>query len=103
MLTFFGSCIIHILNTGCATILKGNSGAKGLIICISWRITNRSVAETPPRSVSLCCAYRYHKWTARQGTGGVLCDAFAPSACVSKNSVAKYEIGLKVKDYLPNL
>jgi len=28
--TFFGSCIIHILNTGCAKILKGNSGAKVL-------------------------------------------------------------------------
>jgi len=28
--TFFGSCIIHILNTGCAENLKGNSGAKGL-------------------------------------------------------------------------
>jgi len=30
MLPFFGSCIIHILNTGCAKILKENSGAKGL-------------------------------------------------------------------------
>ena len=27
---FFGSCIIHILYTGCAKIKKNNSGAKGL-------------------------------------------------------------------------
>jgi len=27
----FGSCIIHILYTGCAEIKKKNSGAKGLI------------------------------------------------------------------------
>ena len=26
----FGSCIIHILYTGCANIKKNNSGAKGL-------------------------------------------------------------------------
>ena len=26
----FGSCIIHILNTGCAKIKKNNSGAKRL-------------------------------------------------------------------------
>ena len=26
----FGSCIIHILYTGCAKIKKNNSGAKGL-------------------------------------------------------------------------
>ena len=26
----FGSCIIHILYTGCAEIKKNNSGAKGL-------------------------------------------------------------------------
>ena len=30
----FGSCIIHILCTGCAKIKKNNSGAKGLI---RWR------------------------------------------------------------------
>jgi len=29
--TFFGSCIIHILNTECAKILKGNSVSKGLM------------------------------------------------------------------------
>ena len=29
----FGSCIIHILCTGCAKIKKNNSGAKGLIEC----------------------------------------------------------------------
>jgi hypothetical protein len=28
--TLFGSCIIHILNTGCAKIFKKSSGAKGL-------------------------------------------------------------------------
>ena len=28
--TFFGSCVIHILYTGCAKIKKENSGAKGL-------------------------------------------------------------------------
>ena len=28
----FGSCIIHILYTGCAKIKKNNSGAKGLIV-----------------------------------------------------------------------
>ena len=27
----FGSCIIHILHTGCAKIKKNNSGAKGLM------------------------------------------------------------------------
>ena len=27
----FGSCIIHILYTGCAEIKKNNSGAKGLM------------------------------------------------------------------------
>ena len=34
----FGSCIIHILYTGCAKIKKNNSGAKGLICnCVIWR------------------------------------------------------------------
>jgi len=28
----FGSCVIHILYTGCAEIKKNNSGAKGLRI-----------------------------------------------------------------------
>ena len=28
----FGSCIIHILYTGCAKIKKNNSGAKRLIV-----------------------------------------------------------------------
>jgi hypothetical protein len=28
--TIFGSCIIHILHTGCANIKKKNSGANGL-------------------------------------------------------------------------
>jgi hypothetical protein len=30
MLPFFGSCIIHILHTGCAKIKKKKSGAKGI-------------------------------------------------------------------------
>ena len=30
--TFFGSCIIHILHTGCAKIQMWNSGAKRLIV-----------------------------------------------------------------------
>jgi len=38
VLNLFGSCIIHILYTGCAKIKKNNSGAKGLIILsqLSW-------------------------------------------------------------------
>ena len=32
----FGSCIIHILYTGCAKIKKKNSGAKGLIHEWAW-------------------------------------------------------------------
>jgi len=36
----FGSCIIHILYTGCAKIKKNNSGAKRLIavymFCSQW-------------------------------------------------------------------
>jgi len=32
---FFGSCIIHILYTGCAEIKKNNSGAKGLTSLIT--------------------------------------------------------------------
>ena len=31
----FGSCIIHILNTGCAKIKKNNSGAKGLTYVVT--------------------------------------------------------------------
>ena len=33
----FGSCIIHILYTGCAKIKKNNSGAKRLINALSPR------------------------------------------------------------------
>jgi hypothetical protein len=33
----FGSCIIHILYTGCAKIKKNNSGAKGLMLQ-SWSV-----------------------------------------------------------------
>ena len=32
----FGSCIIHILYTGCAKIKKNNSGAKRLISTNTW-------------------------------------------------------------------
>ena len=34
----FGSCIIHILYTGCAEIKKNNSGAKGLTYAGSKRV-----------------------------------------------------------------
>jgi hypothetical protein len=36
--TFFGSCTIHILNTGCANIWKKKSGAKGLRSGVNWQI-----------------------------------------------------------------
>jgi len=36
----FGSCVIHILYTGCAKIKKNNSGAKGLIIS-----TKRTISD----------------------------------------------------------
>ena len=39
----FGSCIIHILYTGCAKIKKNNSGAKGL----------RMSGTIPPLPVSM--------------------------------------------------
>ena len=39
----FGSCIIHILYTGCAKIKKNNSDAKGLIIKeLRWTCTDIS-------------------------------------------------------------
>ena len=34
----FGSCIIHILYTGCAKIKKNNSGAKRLIISLAHQL-----------------------------------------------------------------
>ena len=45
----FGSCIIHILHTGCAEIKKNNSGAKGLTPrCIgtirSWTLSQINYA-----------------------------------------------------------
>ena len=48
MLSFFGSCNIHILNTGCAKIKK-NSGAKGLIetLCFSRPINDHKTEVTP--------------------------------------------------------
>ena len=44
----FGSCIIHILYTGCAKIKKNNSGAKRLRYCA----TIRKVAGSIPAGVS---------------------------------------------------
>jgi hypothetical protein len=38
----FGSCIIHILDTGCAKIKKNNSGPKGLM---GSNLTMRSVSD----------------------------------------------------------
>jgi len=37
----FGSCIIHILYTGCAKIKKNNSGTKGLFVYrfVFWEFT----------------------------------------------------------------
>jgi len=32
----FGSCLIHILYTGCAKIKKNNSGAKRLIVTVKY-------------------------------------------------------------------
>ena len=54
---FFGSCIIHILYTGCAEIKTKNSGAKGLntdhffneIVRVCWQcptLSKRRVTET---------------------------------------------------------
>jgi hypothetical protein len=60
--TLFGSCIIHILNTGCAKIKK-RSGAKGLseftvqlarnigLICFFSLLTGRQYL--PPHSTSI--------------------------------------------------
>jgi len=53
----FGSCIIHILYTGCAKIKKNNSGAKGLteqgLRTLSFGIRNGGVKMTTHyRSVS---------------------------------------------------
>ena len=47
----FGSCIIHILYTGCAKIKKNNSGAKGLIGCLIKHRDNFTFA------FSLCFCY----------------------------------------------
>ena len=40
----FGSCIIHILYTGCAKIKENNSGARVNLVDIRWR---RVVKLTP--------------------------------------------------------
>jgi hypothetical protein len=41
--TFFGSCIIQILHTGCAKILMPNSGLKRLM-CVLKEVKNTSKA-----------------------------------------------------------
>jgi len=44
----FGSCIIHILYTGCAKIKKNNSGAKGLTICDRMALVNIPFSSQRP-------------------------------------------------------
>ena len=51
---FFGSCIIHILYTGCAEIKNNNSGAKGLTI--NYGIVIKSV------STLMFMAWRVNKY-----------------------------------------
>jgi len=45
----FGSCIIHILYTGCAEIKKKNSGAKRLSSNKSGNVHVRRTVEACPR------------------------------------------------------
>ena len=45
--TFFGSCIIHILHTGCAKIYIPNSGAKRLNLLSSSKYTLLSHRPSP--------------------------------------------------------
>ena len=70
----FGSCIIHILYTGCAEISKNNSGAKGLIFCKSvvqqhlWGLSlhpilshaNSIYTITPSLTVTLEAPFHFH-------------------------------------------
>ena len=44
----FGSCIIHILYTGCAKIKKNNSGAKGLMSVTLNRLSKILVIRHQP-------------------------------------------------------
>ena len=57
----FGSCIIHILYTGCAEIKKNNSGAKGLTVgaVLSVATAPYAVMECRRTSSSLY-PYLYH-------------------------------------------
>jgi len=43
----FGSCIIHILYTGCAKFKKNNSSAKGLTYPGRWTMKSTKHLETP--------------------------------------------------------
>jgi hypothetical protein len=59
MLPFFGSCVIHILHTGCAKIYIYNSGAKRLKFTRLFRVNLRRLhflVETVPfdRGKSCC-------------------------------------------------
>ena len=52
--TFFGSCVIHILYTGCAKIKKKNSVAKGLIVkYILYRVVHLLVLIRFRKSVHI--------------------------------------------------
>ena len=55
--TLFGSCISHILYTGCAEIKQNNSGAKGLIN----RLTPNDpyMGRTAPLTSKRCILYIY--------------------------------------------
>ena len=50
----FGSCVIHILYTGCAKIKKKNSGAKGLIYT-KFQFTSYSAQILRDSHVNICC------------------------------------------------
>ena len=51
----FGSCIIHILYTGCAKIKKNNSGAKGLTASVptGLRRTNQVIPGVKNNKIEL--------------------------------------------------
>ena len=52
---WFGSCIIHILYTGCAEIKKNNSGAKGLNEPFFFKYEEISFEMSKTDSVDLAC------------------------------------------------
>ena len=69
--TFFGSCVIHILYTGCAKIKK-KTGAKGLILyllarssgCMSrWTLWGRK-PERNPKSRQICHHNKHLQYSA---------------------------------------